>query len=136
MSKRLWKSGLSAFLFLSGVCLFAQFTPVSARVTQRTDILKDGKQIETHTRTGYLYRSSNGSELYRWDTEDGRKINSGSLKDNTTGIHYQLDFANQKALIAHKGLPTPPGLLQEAKAGDRPRKLRRRNPVCNLLAQD
>ena len=112
---------VSVFLFLSGAYLCAQFTPVMARVNQEVHILKDGKQIQSHNRSGYFYRSTDGSELYHWDTEDGKAIARGTLKDNITGMHYQLDFVNHKAVEAHKGRPTPPGLLQEAKAGDRPR---------------
>ena len=111
----------AAFLCLCAAGAFAQFTPVTARVTQSVQITRDGKIVQSHVRIGTLQRSANGSELYRWESNDGKPIFEGSLKDNLTGSSYDLDFHTETA-IERPGKPYPPGLLREDKAGDRPRE--------------
>lgn len=108
-------------LMLSPPMLVAQFTPVTAHVTQLVQITKDGKLVETHNRTGNYYRSSNGSQLYRWETDDGKATYQGSLNDNATGTAYQLDFRSARAIQGGQGKPLPPDALRWDKVGDRPR---------------
>ena len=112
---------ISGVMLLLSVGAFGQFATVTAHITEVVEnTTPDGKVVAVHSRTGTYYRAANGSEVYRWTTSDGKPAFDGVLKDNTTGISYNLDFRNQTTHVAGKSRPTPPGLLRQDAVGNRP----------------
>lgn len=105
-----------SIIFLIGMALLgvgsahAQFVPVVAKVRQTTAITRSGK-LETTLKEGIYYRTSDGSVLQRWTTINGKATEeAGSLWNNVTGISYNLDFANRRAIFRAKGAPRSPEL--------------------------
>ncbi|MGA8622837.1 MAG: hypothetical protein WB660_30480 [Candidatus Sulfotelmatobacter sp.] len=74
-----------------------QTIPVVAKIYERTDVIVGGKTVQTLTRSGNYYRSTDGSEIYQWTDVNGKPSAGGSLWDKKTSTAYRLDFKTHSA---------------------------------------
>ena len=94
-------SAIAISLLLGGVAAQGQAIPITAKISERTDVIEHGKIIESYSRSGTFYRTGDGSELYAWTEENGKHSTRGSLWDPNTGNSYRLD------LQAHSAIQNP-----------------------------
>lgn len=97
-------SFVSLLILLGATNLHAQFAPVTAKMRQTKEVIVDGKVVETETREGNFYRSSDGSTLRQWMKVDGN-LDWGDLYDNKNLMSYKLEYISRQA----QGDPPPQG---------------------------
>ncbi len=95
---------LSLLVLLGGTNLHAQFAPVTAKMRHTKEVIVDGKVVETQTKEGNFYRSSDGSTLKQWTKANGN-LDWGDLWDNKNLMSYRLEYSNRQAY----GDPAPKG---------------------------
>lgn len=87
--------------------LYAQSMPLTAKVRSTGEIIINGKVLETHVRESLYYRTSDGSELRRPVSLDGKPVQGeaarGSLFDKPHGTNYAIDYEKREAF--HAGPP-------------------------------
>lgn len=91
----------------------AQSIPLTAKVRSTGQIIANGKIVATHVKESLFYRTSDGSELRRPLTDDGKpstgKRARASLFDKVHGINYVIDYETGEAFeLVTPGNPNPP----------------------------
>ena len=104
MSKHRPCFSIIAFFVVVVPSVNAQFTPVTAKISETVETIVDGKVMQTQTRWGNFYRTADGSELRQWLKSDGSP-DLGNLIENKTQMSYKLDYTLRIA----RGTAPPPG---------------------------
>jgi len=93
-----------------------QWVPVTARIRQTTEDIKDGKVVERDVKEGFYYRSQDGSTLTKWVSLNGEEQSVGDLFDNTTARSYKLYYSKGNATPDDHGTikfqPLSPGIYK------------------------
>ncbi|HTS35920.1 MAG TPA: hypothetical protein VMH04_09625 [Candidatus Solibacter sp.] len=92
---------LCTAVIVFGSSLYAQEVPLSAQVHQRTDVIVNGKVVESLAADETFYRDSDGSTLSL--PAEGHGSN-GTLWDNKSGTAYRL---NRENLTAYENPDSP-----------------------------
>jgi hypothetical protein len=121
-------SAVAIFCSFAVGAIHAQSMPLVAKFRSTGQIIVDGKVVETHVREGFFYRSSNGSEVRRPMTFDGKPLKGGmaraSLFDAAHGVNYRVDYDAKEAFRDSTppllGLipPTPPHSATKPPSGE------------------
>jgi hypothetical protein len=87
--------------------LYAQSMPLTAKVRSTNEVIVNGKVVDTHVREGLFYRASDGSELRRPVSLDGKPVQGegarASLFDKPHATNYAIDYEKGEAF--HAGPP-------------------------------
>ena len=112
-------------LGFGGIAAHGQGIPITAQISERTDVIEHGKIIESYSRSGTFYRTADGSELYAWTEVNGKPSRRGSLWNPKTGNSYRLDLQDHSAIqnVHEHRFPTsnneqaPAGLPEDSVEG-------------------
>jgi hypothetical protein len=94
--------GSTLFAMLIGATgVSGQFVPIVAKARESSQVVKNGQVVETTTRDGEYFRSSDGSYMFRWNkaTKNGVDTPAGTadLFDNKNVKQYHVNYNTQSA---------------------------------------
>lgn len=120
------KPFLLAVFVLAGSSVQAQWVPVTAKIRETKQILREGRVIQTHSREGAYYRRSDGAELREWARVDGDESKAvGYLTLHAEGITYDLTMINRRAMERRFAVPVGVDMRTPPKPPARPANLQR-----------
>lgn len=82
-------------ILLFGSAVYAQVAPVTAQVTETTQVVSGTGVTATHTRTGSYFRRADGSTLTQWLSADGDTTHPLAFLSNPAAkTTYKLNLSN------------------------------------------